>query len=93
MSYAKHVYHLYVIQTKKRNELQKYLNDFEIATGLHYPVPLHLQNCFKELGYEKGDFPNTEELSDNCLSLPIFPEMTDDQISYVSEKIIKFFKK
>ncbi len=91
MPYAKHVYHLYVIQTAKRDELSNYLNENGIATGLHYPIPLHLQECFKDLGYKKGDFPVTEQLADNCLSLPMFPELNDDQLSYISETIKKFF--
>lgn len=90
---SNHVYHLYVIQTKKRNELQTFLNDNGISTGLHYPVPLHLQECFKNLNYKKGDFPVTEKLADECLSLPMFPDITEDQIYYVSEKIKHFFKR
>jgi dTDP-4-amino-4,6-dideoxygalactose transaminase len=90
--YAKHVYHLYVIQTTKRNELQKYLQEQGISTGLHYPVPLHLQPCFASLGYKRGDFPNAEQISDNGLSLPMFAEMTDEQIGYVAEKIKKFYR-
>jgi len=89
--YAKHVYHLYVIQATKRNELQSYLHEQGISTGLHYPVPLHLQPCFTHLGYKKGDFPNAEQISDNGLSLPMFAEMTDEQIGYVAEKIKKFY--
>lgn len=91
MSYAKHVYHLYVIQIKNRSNLQLCLNKTGINTGLHYPIPLHLQDCFKNLGYERGDFPNTEELADNCLSLPIFPEMSDDQVIYVANSIRAFY--
>ncbi|MEO6695344.1 MAG: DegT/DnrJ/EryC1/StrS family aminotransferase [Ignavibacteria bacterium] len=91
MSYAKHVYHLYVIQTDRRDELQKYLNDNGVSTGMHYPVPLHIQECFQHLGYKKGDFPVTEKLADSCISLPLFPEMTDEQIEYVSDKIKHFF--
>jgi len=92
MPYAKHVYHLYVIQTDRRDELQKFLNENEIATGMHYPIPLHLQKCFEHLKYTKDDFPVTEKLADSCLSLPIFPEMTDVQIEYVSDKIKHFFR-
>ncbi|HMS64854.1 MAG TPA: DegT/DnrJ/EryC1/StrS family aminotransferase [Ignavibacteria bacterium] len=92
MPYAKHVYHLFVIQTPKRDELQKFLNENEIATGLHYPVPLHIQKCFEHLGYKKGDFPNTEKLADNCLSLPMFPELSDEQITFICDNIKKFFK-
>lgn len=101
MSYAKHVYHLFVIQVNSksdkrqeiRDKLQKFLNENGIGTGLHYPIPLHLQPCFKELGYKKGDFPVTEQLAEGGLSLPIYPELTDSQIEYVAEKIREFFKK
>ncbi len=102
MDYAKHVYHLFVIQVKsnnsenrseKRNELQKFLGENGIASGLHYPIPLHLQPCFSDLGYNKGDFPVTEELAEQGLSLPMYPELTDEQIQYVSDKIHEFFKK
>ena len=91
MSYAKHVYHLFVIQTTKRNELQNYLQQQGVSTGLHYPIPLHLQPCFSSFGHKRGDFPNAEQLADNCLSLPIYPELTDEQIGYVVEKIKYFF--
>ncbi len=101
MSWAKHVYHLYVIKvvpkdqnnrSETRDLLQKYLNDNEIATGLHYPVPLHKQECFKSLGYQNGNFPVTEELAETGLSLPMFPELKDEQINYVADKIKEFFK-
>ncbi|HYF03947.1 MAG TPA: DegT/DnrJ/EryC1/StrS family aminotransferase [Patescibacteria group bacterium] len=91
MPYAKHVYHLYVIQTEKRDELQSFLNENGVATGLHYPLPLHMQECFKNLGYKEGDFPVTEKLASHCLSLPMFPEMTEEQIQYVANTIKKFF--
>lgn len=92
MPYAGHVYHLYVIKTDGRDRLARHLSDNGIATGLHYPLPLHLQQCFSHLGYMKGDFPNTESLADSCLSLPIYPGITDDQLEYVCEKIKHFFK-
>lgn len=92
MAYAKHVYHLFVIKAQRRDELQTYLNAEGVSTGLHYPVPLHLQECFKHLGYKQGDFPVTEDLANNCVSLPMFPEMTDEQIAYVSDKIHTFYK-
>lgn len=91
MNYAKHVYHLFVIKTGNRDKLQDYLKQNAVATGLHYPIPLHLQKCFGHLGYNKGDFPVTEELADNCLSLPVFPELKDSQIEYVCDKIKMFF--
>ena len=98
--YAKHVYHLFVIQVKnensdnrseKRDELQKFLGENEIASGLHYPIPLHLQPCFKDLGYKKGDFPASEELAEQGISVPMYPELTDEQIKFVSDKIHDFF--
>lgn len=92
MPYASHVYHLFVIRTKERDNLQKFLNDNGISTGLHYPIPLHLQKCFGHLGYKKGDFPETEKLADECLSLPMFPDLSDEQISYVCDKIKEFLK-
>jgi dTDP-4-amino-4,6-dideoxygalactose transaminase len=102
MPYAKHVYHLFVIQTRAapgsrktqqntRDALMKYLNEHGVATGLHYPIPLHAQPCFKHLGYAMGDFPVTEQLSENGLSLPMFAEMTDEQIDYVCDTIRKFY--
>jgi dTDP-4-amino-4,6-dideoxygalactose transaminase len=101
MPWAKHVYHLYVIRvvpkdqsnrSETRDLLQKYLSDNDIATGLHYPVPLHKQECFKDLGYQNGNFPVTEELAETGLSLPMFPELKDEQINYVADKIKEFFK-
>jgi dTDP-4-amino-4,6-dideoxygalactose transaminase len=92
MPYAKHVYHLYVIQTENRDELQSFLNAKGVATGLHYPLPLHMQECFKNLGYKEGDFPVTEKLAAQCLSLPMFPEMTDEQVEYVTTSVREFFK-
>ena len=74
-----------------KGRLSKYLSDNEIATGLHYPVPLHLQECFKSLGYKKGDFPETEKLADNCLSLPMFAELTDDQQIIVATAVHEVF--
>lgn len=101
MTWAKHVYHLYVIRVKPENpgnrsetrdKLQKFLNEKSISTGLHYPVPLHKQECFADLGYNSGDFPVTEELAETGLSLPMFPELSDEQINYVAGKIKEFFE-
>lgn len=101
MDYAKHVYHLFVIKLKKefvnekinRNQLQKFLHEKGISTGLHYPIPLHLQPCFENLGYKKGDLPVSEDLAENCLSLPMYPELTEEQIDYVGSSIKEFFRK
>jgi len=91
MPYAKHVYHLYVIRSPRRQELKKHLEKKGISTGLHYPVPLHLQKAFHTLGYEEGDFPVTEKTAGEILSLPMYPELTEDQIQYVCDAIKEFF--
>jgi len=91
MSYAKHVYHLYVIQTSKRDGLQNYLTSKGVSTGLHYPIPIHLQKCFSSLGYKKGDFPVAERLAERCLSLPMYAELTLEQIEYVTNTIREFY--
>ncbi len=99
---SKHVYHLYVIRVngkslekreETRNKLQSFLSENGIASGLHYPIPLHLQKCFTHLGYKKGDFPVTEDLAQTGLSLPMFAELKDEQIEYVASKIKEFFQK
>jgi dTDP-4-amino-4,6-dideoxygalactose transaminase len=93
MPYAKHVYHLFVIQVLngKRDALMKFLGEQGVSTGLHYPIPLHLQPCFAHLGHKKGDFPCSEHLAENGLSLPMFAELTDEQIGYVAQSIKQFF--
>lgn len=88
---AKHVYHLYVVQSVGRDELQTYLASRDIATGLHYPLPLHLQEAYKDLGYTKGDFPVTEKVASQGLSLPMFAELTNEQIDEVVQAIEDFF--
>ncbi len=87
----KHVYHLFVIQTRFRDELQAFLGDQGIGTGLHYPIPLHLQDAYASLGYKHGDFPVTERVAERGLSLPMFAELTDEQIEYVVRMVRKFF--
>ncbi|MEW6042029.1 MAG: DegT/DnrJ/EryC1/StrS family aminotransferase, partial [Elusimicrobiota bacterium] len=86
------IYHLYVIKTERRQELRDFLQKNKIETGIHYPVPLHLQPAFKFLCYKKGDFPVSEKLSETALSLPIFPEMTEEQQEFVIQKIYEFFR-
>ncbi len=88
-----HVYHLYVIRAKKREELRKHLSQAGISTGIHYPVPLHQQPSLSDLGYKKGCFPVTESYSKEILSLPMFPHISSDQIGYVCQKIKEFFQK
>jgi dTDP-4-amino-4,6-dideoxygalactose transaminase len=90
-SWAKAVYHLYIIRTRKRDELQKYLSENEIGTGLHYPIPLHLQKAYVDLGYDEGDFPITEKVASEILSLPMYPQISADQQKYVASKIKEFY--
>ncbi len=91
--FAESVYHLYVILVDDRDGLQKYLDSKGIATGLHYPLPLHLQKAYDHLGYKKGAFPVTEHIADRLLSLPMFPELTPEQIEYVVQSIKEFVLK
>jgi dTDP-4-amino-4,6-dideoxygalactose transaminase len=90
--YAKHVYHLYVIRVGERDMLREELKSNDIATGIHYPISLHLQPAYNYLGYKRGDFPVAEECSQKILSLPMFAELTDEQIEKIVEWI-KYFKK
>lgn len=87
---ATHVYHLYVIRTNRRDEYQKHLKDNGIDTLIHYPIPPHLQEAYRKLGFKKGDFPVAEELSETVLSLPMWPGMLIDQISIITELIKNF---
>ena len=86
-----HVYHLYVIQTSSRDKLQAHLTARGVSTGLHYPVPLHLQQAYADLGYRAGAFPVTERVASNGLSLPMYAELTDAQINHVVDSIKEFF--
>jgi len=90
---CRHVYHLYVILVDDRDGLQKYLNAKGIGTGLHYPVPLHLQKAYAYKGYKEDDFPVTESVAKRLLSLPMFPELTRAQIEYIADCIKQFMKK
>lgn len=84
-----HVYHQYTIQSPKRSEIQDVLKANNISSVIYYPVPLHLQDAFKYLGYKEGDFPQTEFLSEEVLSLPIFPELELKQAKSIAEIILK----
>ncbi len=90
--WVKPVYHLYVIRSAKRDALQKYLNEHVIATGLHYPIPLHLQNAYKHLEYNEGDFPISETLTKEIISLPMFPGISEEMQVRVAERIREFNK-
>ena len=84
---VKHVYHLYVIRTKKRDALQEFLKKKGIETLIHYPVPIHLQKAYEDLGYRQGDLPLTEQCCLEILSLPLFPEMKEQEVEEVAEGI------
>jgi len=90
---AKHVYHLYVIRIKERDKIQQKLKEKGIATGIHYPIPLHLQPAYKHLGYKTGDFPVTEKICKEILSLPIFPELQREQQEYIVENLREIIEK
>ena len=77
------VYHMYIVQTEKRNELTKKLDEAEIAYGIYYPIPLHLQKVYKNLGYKEGDLPNAEYLSSRTLAIPVDPELTEEEREYI----------
>jgi dTDP-4-amino-4,6-dideoxygalactose transaminase len=77
------IFHLFVITTEDRDGLIKFLNERNIFPGLHYPVPCHLQKAYTGLGYKKGDLPNAEYLAEHCLSLPMYPELSQDDVEYV----------
>ena len=88
-----HVYNQYIVRVKeKRDELRSFLGGKNIATEIYYPLPLHLQDCFASLGYKKGDFPESEKAADEIIALPIFPELTTDQLEYVAASISQFLK-
>ena len=84
-AWANPAWHLYVILLENRNEIQSYLKDKGISTGLHYPVPLHLQKAYSYLNISKGSYPVTEFCAARLLSLPMFPELTENQIYYLAE--------
>ncbi len=84
---ARHVYHLFVVQTPERDDVRPQLDARGIGTGLHYPVPLHLQEAYAALGYRKGDFPVSEQVAAGGVSLPMFPHMTEEQVDRVAAAV------
>jgi dTDP-4-amino-4,6-dideoxygalactose transaminase len=85
--YSTPVWHLYVIRTQDRDGLAKYLSEQGISTGIHYPIPIHLQACYAQLGYKRGDFPVTEQYAGEILSLPMYPELSASQIKQVCDAV------
>ena len=88
--YAVPVWHIFAVRTKKRDALAEYLAEKGISTNKHYPIPMHLQDCYKELNISEGELPIAEEISATELSLPMFYGMTDEQISYVIDSVNAF---
>ncbi|MFH1101848.1 MAG: DegT/DnrJ/EryC1/StrS family aminotransferase [Methanobacteriota archaeon] len=90
---AKHVYYMYEIRTKTRDELMEFLKEKGVDCGVHYPIPLHLQPAYKALGWKPSDFPVSEMLAKEILSIPIYPELTVEQRAYIVDEMTQFFKK
>jgi dTDP-4-amino-4,6-dideoxygalactose transaminase len=90
-SFNRHIYHQYTIATKKRDQLKEHLLKNQIGCSVYYPLPLHLQECFKSLGYREGELPVSEERSQQVISLPIFPELTQQEQEFVIKTIEEFY--
>lgn len=88
--YAEPVWHIFGIRCRNRDKLEKWLNNFGIGTNKHYPIPMHLQECYAGLGFKKGDFPIAEEISQTELSLPLYYGMTEEEIKYVIDRVNEF---
>ncbi len=84
------VWHIFAVRCRERDQLENYLNQKEIGTNKHYPIPIHLQECYKDLGFKQGDYPIAEEISRTQLSLPMYYGMTDNEISYVIDALNAF---
>ena len=89
-SFNRHIYHQYTIAVKKRDQLKEHLLKNQIGCSVYYPLPLHLQECYKSLGYREGDLPVSEERSRQVISLPIFPELTQEEQEFVVKTIKEF---
>jgi dTDP-4-amino-4,6-dideoxygalactose transaminase len=89
--YARHIYHIYAIRVKDRDNLMAHLAEKGISCGIHYPVPVHLQNAYSFLKKGKGSFPVAEKCAEQYLSLPMFAELSDEQVAYVVEQIKEYY--
>src|SRR6266436_2427238 len=83
-NYARHVYHVYAIRVQERDRVRRSLEEKGIGCAVHYPIPIHLQEACRDLGYTEGAFPIAENLAEEFLSLPMFPELTEEQTEYVA---------
>ena len=88
--FAEPVWHIFGIRCNRRDELEKFLNDAGISTNKHYPIPMHLQGCYADLGFKKGDYPIAEEISETELSIPMYYGMTDEEVQYVIDRMNEF---
>jgi dTDP-4-amino-4,6-dideoxygalactose transaminase len=89
---CKHIYHQFSIQVKSRDDLQRSLSENKIPSAIHYPIPLHLQHAFADMGLVKGSFPIAEKVAEGIISLPMHPHLTDEEIDFISDKIKEFYK-
>ncbi len=87
---ASSVYHLYTVRTRRRDQLQKHLHEHGVGTLIHYPIPPHLQEAYRSLGFQKGDFPIAEEIAEKILSLPLFIGMREEEVEYVAQGMVNF---
>jgi len=88
-----HVYNQFTVRAPKRDELRAFLKEKGVGTEVYYPLPMHLQNCYRDLGYQKGAFPQSEQAAEEVMSLPIYPELTEAQQAYVVEMIAEFYRR
>ena len=86
------IFHQYTLRVERRDQLQAHLKSHSVGNAVYYPVPLHLQNCFRHLGYQRGRLPEAERAATEVISLPIYPELTADQIGFVVETIHGFYR-
>jgi dTDP-4-amino-4,6-dideoxygalactose transaminase len=90
---SRHIYNQFIIRVERRDDLLKFLKERSIGIEVYYPVPFHLQECFKYLGYKPGEFPESEKAANQTIALPIYPELTEEQTEYVVDRIVEFYTK